>query len=833
MIKKLISKQRIYYLLSFLIPILMFLLVMYLRVGEIDGNYILISDMEAQYNSLFQYLKNVLNGTESLFYSFHKGLGGEMFTTFTYYLSSPLNLLVLFFEDGQIPNCILLIILIKLGLSGLTMNIYLNHKDSNKLNINLIFSMCYALMGYTINYYFNIMWLDAVYMLPIVILGLEKLMDEKKLLLYIIALSYTIICNYYMGYMVCLFALLYFIYQMINQSKKDKQIIIIFVISSILSAGIASFILIPTIIQLPKLASTQGNISINIEYMINIFKGILQNIIVGNHNCSNTINPYGTYLYITNFCIILVIIYLLNKQVTKREKILILIILLIFLTSFLLRPLTYVWHGFSLPAYFNNREAFLLCFFLIIISKKSYGLLSNITKKEMTIILILYLLLSIMQIVFLGTSVINNILVTLLFVILYVYLIYLEKNYHKHYNKYFILVFIIIELFINLYSSFVSKTIVSYSYEQYFNNVCPIVMNAEVGYRIENTIGKNGLDGLTCNYNSASIFLSTLIKNDIEFFDNYGYYSRGKILYNGGTNTIFMDSILGVHHYYTNLQKNIFKQEETCKKIGIYNDKTETIDQEEYCLYENQYALPIGYFVNGIEFEITDNVFENQNKLFNIITNNESNILSEIKYTNNNHEYTVVNNNEDFYIYIVSENVSKENTIEIYVNDKKIDMERDASLLINNIIEILSDTAITNLKIVADDINIIDDVQIYQIDNELVFDELSKINHQRVIINSMTSNTMDGKINLEEDGYVLFTIPYDKNLSIYVDSKKIELKKAFDYLVSVKMDKGEHTITIRYSKKIYYISSLCSLIFIVITLLFVKKCKKYKKNIKK
>ena len=79
--KKNVSKK----ILVFIIPIFLILLTMYLKLGTIDGNYILISDMEAQYNSLLQYFKNILNGTESLFYSFHKGLGGEMFTTFTYY----------------------------------------------------------------------------------------------------------------------------------------------------------------------------------------------------------------------------------------------------------------------------------------------------------------------------------------------------------------------------------------------------------------------------------------------------------------------------------------------------------------------------------------------------------------------------------------------------------------------------------------------------------------------------------------------------------------------------------------------------------------------------
>jgi hypothetical protein len=56
------------------------------------------------------------------------------------------------------------------------------------------------------------MWLDAVVLLPLLILGLEALVNEKKIILYISALTMVFITNYYIGYMTGIFTFIYFLY---------------------------------------------------------------------------------------------------------------------------------------------------------------------------------------------------------------------------------------------------------------------------------------------------------------------------------------------------------------------------------------------------------------------------------------------------------------------------------------------------------------------------------------------------------------------------------------------------------------------------------------------
>ena len=59
-------------------------------------------------------------------------------------------------------------------------------------------------------YNWNVMWLDVIVLAPLVILGIERLVKEGKCYLYCIALSLSILSNYYLSIMLCIFLVLYF-----------------------------------------------------------------------------------------------------------------------------------------------------------------------------------------------------------------------------------------------------------------------------------------------------------------------------------------------------------------------------------------------------------------------------------------------------------------------------------------------------------------------------------------------------------------------------------------------------------------------------------------------
>lgn len=104
-----------------------------------------------------------------------------------YYLLSPFNFILLFFTSSQMPTAIFIMTILKIGACGLTSYIFLN-RIFHKTWSPLIFSVCYAFMSFNMVYLSHIMWLDGVILLPIVALGIHRIIDKKRPLCYIISL---------------------------------------------------------------------------------------------------------------------------------------------------------------------------------------------------------------------------------------------------------------------------------------------------------------------------------------------------------------------------------------------------------------------------------------------------------------------------------------------------------------------------------------------------------------------------------------------------------------------------------------------------------------------
>ena len=65
-------------------------------------------------------------------------------------------------------------------------------------------------MGYSVAYAQNVLWLDAVILLPLACAGIDRLLAGKGAVGFALALATAIFTNFYMGYMLCVFSVLYF-----------------------------------------------------------------------------------------------------------------------------------------------------------------------------------------------------------------------------------------------------------------------------------------------------------------------------------------------------------------------------------------------------------------------------------------------------------------------------------------------------------------------------------------------------------------------------------------------------------------------------------------------
>ncbi|WP_252893554.1 YfhO family protein [Lentilactobacillus senioris] len=160
---------------------------------------------------------------------------------------SPLNLILLFCSTSQLPSGILILTVLKYGLSGLTFAYLLKTNKFNSAFIP-IFAISYSLMGWVIANQLNIIWLDAVIILPIIYLGLQRLILQRKVGTYITWLAIMLIVNYYFAFMIAIFMVLTSWFLNINFSTSRRQFWQNqwrWLWSSLIAGGISAIITIP------------------------------------------------------------------------------------------------------------------------------------------------------------------------------------------------------------------------------------------------------------------------------------------------------------------------------------------------------------------------------------------------------------------------------------------------------------------------------------------------------------------------------------------------------------------------------------------------------------
>ena len=157
---------------AFLLPVALLCLLSAMRgVYPFGPESFLTEDLKYQYIDFFHWYRKVLTGQESLFYSFSTSLGNNAWGLWSYYLASPLNLIILLFPEELLTLAIFVISAVKLGLTGVTTSLYLRRRFSLGRSSTLALSLCFACSLWSMTQLRNPLWMDAVVLLPLVALG--------------------------------------------------------------------------------------------------------------------------------------------------------------------------------------------------------------------------------------------------------------------------------------------------------------------------------------------------------------------------------------------------------------------------------------------------------------------------------------------------------------------------------------------------------------------------------------------------------------------------------------------------------------------------------------
>jgi len=800
------------YILSFIIPgIIMVLL--YLSVGVIGGNKnILTVDLANQYVEFFGALKNILNGTISPFYTFSKTLGGNLFGLITYYLLSPLNLLIIFVDRIDIPKFILIINILKISLSGLTSYIYFN-KTFKKEKLSLLFSIVYSTMAYNIAYSQNIMWLDGVIMLPIVFLGIDKLI-EKKPRLFFISLTLTIIFNYYIGYMTCIASLIYYTYQIYNKEAKIKKENIIYCIKNILiSVLTAGVVLIPSIFSLlqGKANGLLGDFVPNQKFAL---LDLITRFYIGTFKNSDILGTLPN-VYISQIMIFLCIYYFFNKEIKEKEKKSTLILLGLFTIGFVFSPINTIWHTLKNPVGFPFRYSFMFDFILLIIAYKSILKIKTIDKNFIKKFLLYGIPLTLLIDKLLYTNTMYYKIIGT-FILIVIYMIYLSKR--KKEISTLIILLVISEMFLN---SFTIVYNIKYQNKEKYNRfvketgtiIDNITEKENTLFRLEKDYEYSSNDELLLNYNGISHFSSVYEGTTNELLKKLGIFNRFYVTnYNGST--LVTNSLFNIKYILSK------------KDIPYYNKINTNYGINTY---ENNYNLPIGFMVNK-EIETLElkkqQPFLNQNNILKTMSKTNENVFYknnyEIELNNLKQEeekintYKKIKGNDKasikikitvanpgiLYAYMPTEKFKK---VDILLNNKSIIDTTAENGYQDNIIELgtykIGDTLELEYELLENTIEP-KEIEIYALDIEKFKKITESLKQQQLKIIEYKKDYIKANINVEENNKILYTsIPYDKGFKVIVDNKEVKPKTILDALIGIELEKGNHTIELKYTPR--------------------------------
>lgn len=403
------AKQKINYILFAPFITLGILMILYAISGiyPFGPNTTAVGDGIAQYVPFLSELAYKIKEGGSLFFTWHAGRGVNFWANLAYYLASPFNIIALFYDSAQMCDAFSLISLIKPAFAALTFSIYLQ-KTYNKNDISItIFSVLWSFSSFIIATIYVATWIDAIIYFPLVIMGLQRLMDGKSGWQYSLFLGLTIASNFYFGYMTCIFCIIYFIYYLIsddevvyegvgsqNESQdseeSDGAVNVIetiknsfllktgfrFVLASLLGGALTALLSVPTAIAL---SNTGKGVTDNITIIIGNIWNVLASHALPLKSLYTTMSAKDVLFCFTSIVtLILTVAYFFAKGISIRKKIGNLFLLAVMWVSMIFFGIYAVWHAFSIPAgIVMHRYVFIYIFILL---KIAYEAFINIEK---------------------------------------------------------------------------------------------------------------------------------------------------------------------------------------------------------------------------------------------------------------------------------------------------------------------------------------------------------------------------------------------------------------------------------------------------------------------
>ena len=867
-------KEHTFHLIAFAIPVLAMLVVYYFKdIAPFGDQMYLRSDCFHQYAPFLQVLQDKLRNFGNFYYSWEFGGGMNYWGLAAYYVASPFNLLTLIWP-WEIADFVSFSIVLKMGLAGYFTSYYLEKHFQKKSILTTVFGCAYALSSYFAAYSWNIMWLDCLWLLPLIILGLERLVAEKKCKMYAITLGVALFSNYYIGFMLCIFSVIYFIFLFFthtfdaNDKKKDILITIKnYSVYSLIAGGISAVMSIPAYMALMKTVSAESDWRELKEYF-SVFYVFLRSLLVT--PIAELKNYPDPNVYCTVAAFFLIPLFCICKNINVKERIGKTFIAVFLLLSMCFNLPTYVWHGFHYPNSLSARFSFLYIFMIVVMcyeaamhirSYKTKHIVGSAVGASALILLCkqLYTQPDFLKELYSDSTTSEGLYIRMVygsiaFIFIYVVLAcwYRKKPELKGFIAYIMVITVFMELTYNLACTTIVSTQPEKAYYQSvvtYDELNKIAKkdSSEKFYRAQTALYNTKNDGARYRYNSISTFCSVSLASTQKYFDAIGLQVSTNSYSHYGLTPVTA-ALYSTYYEYTTGEPTFAKDE----TFIAASTKGPTPTN----LYKFNRSLPLGFMIksntmakmktdviveqsetgkdgqpktdkNGQqimkEVYVTD-PFAVQNSF---VTNSSSNgvpVFHKLQSENGTITATLdtsdatsnANAKEqktyDVYFYCMTSSESLTATIngteEVNLEKETIADENAVTTTAGANSNTFNETNTNHICHIGDvaagsTITLSDTSSVcyaYAFDSDAWDQVQQSLNSQALKVTNAKEAKIEGEIDVQENGVLYTSIPFEKGWSVYVDGEKVETASlCADSLLGVVLSKGHHQITFSYT----------------------------------
>lgn len=793
--RKLLKKshfEKFTWVMSFMIPVgIMLGIFVYRKIYPFGDRSFLFSDMYHQYMPFFSEFMDKIKAGEGLSYSYNVGIGSNFLALYVYYLASPLHWLAFLVPKAHLMEFMSYLAVVKVGLCGLTAHCYLRKHFGRKDFAALLFSVFYALSGFMAAYNWNIMWLDCVVLLPLIMLGLERLVKEGKCGMYCVTLALSIFTNYYISIMICIFLVLYFAVLLLSE-KRSFKIIINFAFYSLLAGGMAAILLIPEVCAILKTSFGNSAFPEKVESYFSVLD------MLARHSLAVTTHrglDHWPNIYCGVAVFMLLPMYVTNAKVSIKRRFGMMGLAGIMLVSFSTNVLDFIWHGFNYPDSLPARQSFIYIFLLIVMSYEAF-----VTVKESDTKQILYSYLAAVGFLLFYEKFVDSkdfmtgiFIVTILFLTAYAVLLYLYRNREGKRWRFLIsfaaMALVITESTVNT----INTTIGTTGRSAYLNELkdyqalYDLTQENEDGfYRVEKFTRKTKNDGTLAGYPTASVFSSTMNSQVKELYKRLGM-RHSKVYYGYDGATAFTSALLNVDYMFGESDKYENYLYDFVEKSGdIY-------------LYENLVTLPFGYVAPyGYDLPVG---YENsplrlQNEMVKELGFTEALFREASCKDDGSDKVITAYESGVYYAVLTNSSTKKLAVIGGALEEQKHKDLKNGGVVYLGYLERGESVTLTNDDEEDDTPKV--GAKAYMMNEPLLKKVITKLSEQHITNVEYDSTHLSGDLKMPERGRLILSIPYEDGWRITVNDEETEPALFGEALMAFDLEAGEYHFKMHY-----------------------------------